>query len=155
MKRFENIDVDDIQADEIWSRVYCSERVKKAKKLSEECGDAWTWIAVDRDTKLVVAYETGKRDLPTCQRFLGQVNKAVAGRFQMSTDGLTMYKHGVPFAMGSRVDFGQLIKVYQSSQVETRYSPAKIISCEKRRTFGNPDHEKICTSHVERLNLTL
>src|SRR5450432_245161 len=44
---------------------------------------------------------------------------------------------------------------YASSQTTTRYSPAKIISAEKIAMYGNPDRDLICTSHVERLNLTL
>jgi transposase InsO family protein len=53
------------------------------------------------------------------------------------------------------VDFAQLIKVYSSTQETTRYSPAKIISTERLPMFGNPDDEKICTSHIERFNLTV
>jgi hypothetical protein len=54
-----------------------------------------------------------------------------------------------------RVDFGQLVKKYSSQQATTRYSPAKIIGSTKQTRFGSPDHKRICTSHVERLNLTL
>jgi len=43
----------------------------------------------------------------------------------------------------------------RSGRSATRYSPAKIISAEKKPRFGNPDYEKICTSHVERFNLTV
>ena len=133
----------------------CKERVRKQKKLSEELGDSWTFIAVERHTKFVLAFQIGKRDLPACQEFLNKLDRVVDGRFQMSTDGLTMYKHNVPYALGSRVDFGMLIKKYKSEQVETRYSPAQIISAEKRTVFGSPDPANICTSHIERLNLTL
>lgn len=44
---------------------------------------------------------------------------------------------------------------YQSSQNEMRYSPANIVAIEKTSVFGNPDEDNICTSHIERLNLTL
>ncbi|MCH8841110.1 MAG: IS1 family transposase [Planctomycetes bacterium] len=53
------------------------------------------------------------------------------------------------------LDYGQLVKNYASSQTQTRYSPATIISAEKKSRFGRPDHKRICTSHVERLNLSL
>ena len=36
-----------------------------------------------------------------------------------------------------------------------RYSPATITSIEKKPRFGNPDHSRISTSFVERLNLTV
>jgi hypothetical protein len=53
-----------------------------------------------------------------------------------------------------QVDFGQLIKVYGSTQEQTRYSPATIISAEKLPIFGECDEDNICTSHIERFNLT-
>ncbi len=36
---------------------------------------------------------------------------------------------------------------------ERRYSPPCIISAEKIVVSGNPEEERICTSHVERQNL--
>ena len=77
------------------------------------------------------------------------------GRFQLTSDGLGLYRNNVPFAFGMQVDFAQLIKVYGSSQEQTRYSPAQIISAEKMSLFGNPDEDRIVTSHIERFNLTL
>jgi IS1 family transposase len=118
-------------------------------------GDSWTFIGIDRNTKLVVAHKVGQRDSATCCEFLKQVDKATTGRFQVSTDGLAAYTNNVPFVLGNRVDFAQLIKVYSSTQETTRYSPASIISAERVPQFGNPDWDRICTSHIERLNLTL
>ena len=75
--------------------------------------------------------------------------------FQVSTDGWGAYRYGVPFALGSQVNFGMLIKQYASSQETTRYSPAQIISATKKAVFGSPDPDSICTSHVESLNQKL
>ena len=52
----------------------------------------------------------------------------------------------------------QLIKTYGNTQETHRYSPARIISAEKRPLFGDfraDEFDRISTSHVERLNLTL
>ena len=76
-------------------------------------------------------------------------------RLVLSSDGLAAYRLSVPFVLRDRVDYGQLVKNYASTQTATRYSPAQIISAEKKSRFGNPDHKRICTSHVERLNLSL
>ena len=55
-----------------------------------------------------------------------------------------------------RVDYVKLIKVYGTPREgEQRYSPAEVISIEVVPVSGNPDPAKICTSHVERQNLTL
>ena len=152
MDSLEGLDVSDIQIDEIWAFVGAKEK----NKTNMEQGDTWTYIAIERNTKMVVAFHVGLRNQHDCEQFLGKVNQATAGsKCQVSTDGLNVYRHGVPFAMGSRVDFGQLVKTYASSQTETRYSPATIIKSEKISRFGNPDQDKICTSHIERFNLTM
>jgi IS1 family transposase/transposase-like protein len=150
-----DVKVDDVQLDEIWSFVGMKEKNRIARGYSEELGDSWTFIAIERNTKLVLAHRVGQRDNVTCRAFLKQLNQATVGRFQLSTDGLNAYTLEVPFQFGSWVDFAQLIKTYASQQQVTRYSPATITSCEKVPRFGNPDHDRICTSHVERLNLTL
>jgi hypothetical protein len=54
-----------------------------------------------------------------------------------------------------RVDFAQLIKTYASSQEVTRYSPAKITGAEKRPLLGDCDNDRISTSYIKRLNLTV
>ena len=74
---------------------------------------------------------------------------------QVTSDGLATYTHNVPFALGSRVDFAQLVKIYSSSQTEHRYSPATIIEAKKTRRFGNPDMDHVSTSYSERLNLSV
>jgi IS1 family transposase len=63
-----------------------------------------------------------------------------------------MFSHFVN--LGNRVDFAQLIKTCAATQETARYSPAKIIKTERLPIFGNPNPNLICTSHVERLNLT-
>src|SRR6266404_6118187 len=54
-----------------------------------------------------------------------------------------------------RCDFAMLIKVYRTSQEgEARYSPAEVASVEVVPVMGQPDPERICTSIVERNNLS-
>jgi hypothetical protein len=53
--------------------------------------------------------------------------------------------------MSGRVDFAQLIKVYPASvEGEARYSTAEVVP-----VVGNPDPDRIYTSHVERQNLSM
>jgi IS1 family transposase len=149
------VPVKDVQIDEIWSFVGMKEKARVAGDYPREFGDSWTFIGIERDTKLILAHEVGQRDTETCCKFLDKLNVAAAGRFQVTSDGLRAYTLNVPFILGSRVDFAQLIKNYSSSQEQTRYSPARIISADKVPQFGNPDEDRISTSHIERLNLTL
>jgi transposase-like protein/IS1 family transposase len=149
------VPVADVQLDEIWSFVGMKERTRVAQARSSEWGDCWTFIAIERDTKLVLAHTIGQRDMATSTRFLKQLDRATSGRFQLSSDGLRSYTLNVPFVLGNRVDFAQLIKNYASTPNTVRYSPAKITGIEKIPQLGEPDEWRICTSHVERLNLTI
>ena len=55
-----------------------------------------------------------------------------------------------------RCDYAQLVKTYAEPQGdEHRYSPADCTGAMKVVISGNPDEKKICTSHVERQNLTM
>jgi IS1 family transposase/transposase-like protein len=146
------VPVKDIQLDEIWS--FVGAKAKNARD-GKHPGDSWTFIAIERNTKLILAHQVGQRDSATCCELLTKLNIAALGRFQLTTDGLKAYTLNVPFVLGSRVDFAQLIKTYASTQEQTRYSPARIISAEKVPQFGRPDEDRISTSHIERLNLTL
>jgi IS1 family transposase len=41
-------------------------------------GDAWTFIAIERTTKLVLAYELGKRNTQSACRFTRKLAKAAS-----------------------------------------------------------------------------
>lgn len=155
MDSIEGVEAKNVEADEIWGFVGLKEKRRIARSYSEELGDTWCWIAIEANTKMILAHNVGARDINTCWAFLERLRDATTGRFQLSSDGLQAYRNTVPWVMGRRVDFAQLVKQYASSQVTTRYSPATIIGIEKLPRFGNPDMEQVCTSHVERVNLSL
>jgi hypothetical protein len=78
------------------------------------------------------------------------------GNFQITTDGFSPYRTAITTTLGHRVDFAMLIKVYGASQEgEARYSPAEVKSVEVVPVVGQPDPERICTSIVERQNLSV
>jgi hypothetical protein len=53
-------------------------------------------------------------------------------------------------------DFAQLIKIYASQREgEQRYSPGELVEAVPVVISGNPNPHRICTSHVERQNLTM
>jgi IS1 family transposase/transposase-like protein len=152
LESISGVEVKDVEADEIWSFVGLKEKRRSMRGYDDSFGDSWTWIAVERNTKLVLAHKVGERDSDTCWAFMNRLADATVGRFQLSSDGLQAYRLAVPFVFRGRVDFGQLVKNYSSSQTTTRYSPATIINSEKKARFGNPDMDRICTSHIETLN---
>jgi lambda repressor-like predicted transcriptional regulator len=53
-----------IQCDEIWSFCYAKEKnVPGAKAAPDQAGDVWTWTAIDADSKLIVSWLAGRRDV--------------------------------------------------------------------------------------------
>ena len=76
---------------------------------------------------------------------------------QLSTDGFTGYPEAVDLAFGPYAKYGQIIKDYRSADQPGRYAPPEMIGAERRGIFGIRESEErtICTSHVERHNLTI
>lgn len=155
-KALHNLKCKHIQCDEIWSFVYAkAKNVPPSKRGQFGYGDVWTWTAIDADSKLVVSFMVGNRDLRTARIFVDDLRERVASRVQLTTDGLKVYLDAVEGAFGADVDYAMLSKVYESSQEETRYSPAVCVSCEAKVITGKPDPNHVSTSYVERQNLTM
>jgi IS1 family transposase len=154
-ERLVKLPCQNIQCDEIWSFVGCKASNLNPAHVAQGHGDAWTWIATCRDTKLVCAWHTGNRSALAAYRFMRQLEPRLAERVQLSTDGHKAYLVAVKAAFLSRgIDYGMLVKVYGEGQSGT-YSPPPVIAARKERIMGQPDSAKICTSHAERNNLTV
>jgi transposase-like protein/IS1 family transposase len=148
------VHVDELQIDEIWQCVYCKAATAERKKYVGGCGDSYTFTAIERHTKLLVAWHFGRRDMSDTHAFCRKLNRATTGRFHLSSDGWGVYPQAVTWHLGGRVDYGVLIKQFSNPEgfERRRYSPGKIISATKRPVLGRPDRDRICTSHCERLN---
>ena len=145
-----------IQCDECWTFCYAKQKnVPDDKRGQFGYGDIWTWVAMDADTKLVPSFMVGNRDLQTARLFMDDLKSRLVSRVQHTTDGLRVYLDAVEGSFGSEIDYAQLVKVYESTQEETRYSPAECVSCKRQRIMGNPDPKHVSTSFVERLNLSM
>lgn len=98
----------------------------------------------------------GNRDQRTADVFIEGLAQATSGTFQITTDGFGPYISAITNTLSHRVDYARLIKVYRATpEGERRYSPAEVVSMEVVPVCGNPDPQRICTSHVERSNLSL
>jgi IS1 family transposase len=145
-----------IQCDEIWAFVYAKEKnVPEEKKGRFGFGDVWTWTAIDADTKLVPSFLVGTRNVGSAAMFIDDLRSRLANRVQLTTDGHRAYLEAVEGAFGADIDYAMLQKIYESSQEETRYSPAKCVGCEIKAIQGSPDPKHISTSYAERQNLTM
>ncbi len=153
-----NVKVKEVQCDEIWGYVGKKEAHRLPDEQNDESiGDAYCFVAIERHTKLVLNFALGRRSQATTDAFIEGLRHATAPeRFQISTDGFQPYISAITTTLSDRCDFAQLIKVYaQSREGEQRCSPADVVETLPKLIMGNPDRAKICTSHVERQNLTI
>lgn len=146
-----------VQVDEIWSFVYAKNaNVRTAKSAPAEAGDAWTWTAIDADSKLLISWLVSGRDATSAEFFLTDVRSRLTNRVQLTSDGHRPYLQAVDAAFGDDVDFAMLVKHYGTApEGERRYSPAICLGATKRRVTGNPDPRYVSTSYAERQNLTM
>ena len=144
-----------LQLDELWSWIYCKKGnvTPKIATKNPHAGDIWLWTGLDADSKLIVSWRLGPRDLATAYDFTHDLAERVSQRVQITTDGLKVYLEAVESAFWEDVDYAVLQKVYGSDQeAERRYSPAKIVSTSLEVIKGTPDPKHISTSYVERVN---
>jgi len=145
----------DVQADEIWQFIGCKTKAKRPEH-DPMWGDCWVFVAIDRNTKLVLNVTIGDRNQQTTDVFIEGLREATRGRFQITTDGFAPYRSAVVNTLEDRADFAMLSKVYRATpEGERRYSPAEVVATEVVPIMGNPDPDRICTSHIERSNLSL
>jgi transposase-like protein/IS1 family transposase len=156
-EKVRNVQVRDVECDEVWSFIG-----KKQKRVRAEdnqlLGDCYVFVGIERHSKLVLNIAMGKRDQSTTDAFVEGLRHVTArARFQITTDGFAPYRSAITTTLHDRITgFAQLIKVYRSSQEgEARYSPAEVASTQVVPIMGQPDPERICTSIVERSNLSL
>ncbi len=146
-----------IQVDEIWSFCYAKDKnVPEDKQGKFGYGDAWTFIAVDAETKLVPSWLVGLRDAGYAFEFINDLKGRLNNKVQITTDGHKMYLEAIEGVFGSNVDYAMLVKLYgQEPESEKRYSPSECIGAQKHIIQGDPDPKLISTSYVERQNLTM
>jgi len=153
-----NVSAKRVQVDEIWSFVGAKAKNTKPEHFENGgyAGDAWTFVAIDADSKLVISWLTGRRDAGYAADFLQDVASRLSNRVQLTSDCHKMYLDAVPDAFGEAVDFAQLVKVYgDSTEGQKRYSPAQCLGTKRIDVIGDPDHKYISTSYVERQNLNM
>ena len=145
----------DIQLDEIWGFVGKKESETKYRE-HQTMGDQYTFVALDRPTKLVPCFRVGKRNKANTVDFLYDLSGRLANRVQLSSDAFNAYADAVERGFGANVDYGQIVKTFTAAELgPRRYSPPEIFHASRTPILGNPSMNMICTSHVENQNLTM
>jgi len=153
-----NIDAKRVEVDEIWAFVGAKQKnASTEKKAKLAWGDAWTWTAIDADSKLLITYIVGTRDASYALDFVRDLKSRLSNRIQLTSDGYGSYMDAVKKVFGDLIDYAQLIKDYgkEPGVPAGRYSPPVCLSAQAKPITGNPDPDFISTSYVERQNLTM
>jgi IS1 family transposase len=156
-EKLKAIAVAEVQADEVWGFVAMKEKTAKKKlDATEGVGDAYCYVAIERHTKLILAWHLGKRDSINTAVFASEVERSTRGHFQLTTDGFKPYQECIPAIFGFEnrtVDHAALVKSYGKFEDDHRYSPSEVLDVTAYTCCGQPDLERACTSHIERQNL--
>jgi len=137
-----------VEIDEVWAFVYAKARnVPHAVAAPDRAGDAYTYTAIDPDTKVMLDWMVGTRTANVAETFLWRVRDRVRGIPEIGTDGMRGYLERVPVVFGPDVAHGAVIKPDQRKPAAERGSIRYIDAS------GQP--ERVTTAYVERSNLTL
>src|SRR5437016_3400790 len=81
-ERIRGVAVRDVQADEMWGFVKMKEKTRERKGLDDpRFGDAYTFVGIERHSKLVLAWHTGRRNADDAMEFMGKLADATSGDF--------------------------------------------------------------------------
>jgi IS1 family transposase len=149
------VQVNRLELDELWSYVG-----KKQKRItpadSADLGDQYVFIGIDASLKAIISYRVGKRDGDNANVFLADLRCRIINRPEISSDGFSPYLEAVERSFGADCSYGQVIKQYHGEPaIDTarRYSPGVVVGARRHRLIGN--QRRVCTSYVERGNLTV
>jgi transposase-like protein/IS1 family transposase len=89
-RKIRNLAVRDVECDEVWS--FIGKKEKRVRPEDDQnFGDAYTFVAIERHSKLVLNIAMGKRDQATTDVFIEGLRHATSGEFQITTDGFVPY----------------------------------------------------------------
>src|SRR5258708_24137997 len=86
--RIKGVAVKDVEADEIWGFIQFKNRHKLYKGITDpRVGDAYTFVGIERNTKLVLALHLGERGMEDTEAFTQKLNETTIGHLQLLPDG--------------------------------------------------------------------
>lgn len=165
-----------IEIDEVHTWVRLKQKTCLRRGFAPEgAGVFWIWIALDAESKLVIAWHVGTRGLPdaitTTMKVKKRLEKSV--RPQITTDRYPGYPRAIEKAFGKNANYA-VVKLSDDSDDDQdlakqkaerrRRRWAKLSEEDKTRlrekakpsqVTGKPDLDKATTAHIERFNLTL
>lgn len=84
-----NLSTKRLQLDELWTFLFCKKRnvTPGIAATNPHAGDVWLWTALDADSKLMVSWRVGQRDLATAYDFMHDLVERLRNRVQITPTG--------------------------------------------------------------------
>lgn len=141
-EKIHNVKVQDcLELDEVWTYVGCHQkRLTPGPVAKRMHGDAYTYICVERSSRLVVAWQSRQAG--------SRQHRGLRIQDPMGDSARHVRREYEPCS-GSKMFHATMDVIPES------YRPAKFVSAGKDAISGNPDLDRAGTSHVERKNGTL
>lgn len=157
--RMRGLRLNHLEIDEIWTFVGVKQGHIRDGADDSVIGDQYLFYPIDQDTKLIPNFVFGKRTRETAECLMLDLSERIISnpqhRPQISTDGFPAFRDAVDLAFAKQVNYGQIIKAFGQSEQPGRYGPPEMVQADRRPFWGIIDPYSICTSHVERSNLTI
>lgn len=158
-----NIQPENVEVDELYS--YVGRRPDFTDTGDPERGEFYCYLALDRETKLIVSHLIGKRASATTLDFLQDLKQRATNDFQLSTDGFYAGRKSAVFRVfrntihhGSEIkEFGKArsMIVNNRQRSQRKFNPDVCLWVKRQAHIGSPDLKTVNTSRVERLNLSV
>ncbi|MGD1090056.1 MAG: hypothetical protein ABR955_15235 [Verrucomicrobiota bacterium] len=158
-EKIRNVKCAFVQVDEVHGFVLT--KPQNTKLGDFEHGEQFTYLSMDRDSKLIINWRVGKRNGDNTRAFLQELKSRVAGRFQLTTDAYTGYRKGrgsVDKVFGNEIDFSTETKIFGKPDlagVSSWFNPLVVVGIKRQRRIGHADLSAATTCHAERMNLSL
>jgi transposase-like protein len=151
--KVQNVKAENVQVDEICTFVYSKQN--NTPRGCEDRGEFFTFLSVDRASKLIINWQTDKRNLETTASFLTDLKIRVPERFQLTSDAYAGYcgpTKGVKFVFGKNIDYATETKVFGKMYPNKpqKFNPLTVIAIKRRARIGVPDIDMATTCHAER-----
>lgn len=150
-EKMTNLECRSMEVDELWGFIKKKKKNTTPEERNAGIGDAWTYLAIDSETKLIPSFLVGKRDRYHACVFMEDLARRLKNRVQLSSDAMAAYPEAIERAFGVDIDYGQVVKEYASKEETSKYNP--LVSVTREVICGQP--KRICTSYIERANLSL
>ena len=142
---FQSLSSKRLQIDEISGFVGAKQKnASPEAKAAGTAGDAWLWLAIDADTKLVPCWHVGDCDGGAAMEFIDDLASRLTNRVQIRRSAEPSIMRYVRSSMG---------RLRTVPRAATALPNAEALS--RPPISGAPDHKHISTSCTERNNLNI